>query len=139
MEKPEIQGILEVGVYVKDISQSIKFYQDLFDFSILKSDGRFAALDVKGKQVLLLFKYGGFSEPIKIPGGILPGHDSTGTSHLSFSIRAESINEWTKWLSEKNIEIESRITWEKGGQSLYFRDLDGNLLELSSPGIWDTF
>ena len=139
MKKPKVEGLLEVGIYVKNIIKSIEFYQNLFDFPILKSDERFAALDVQGKQVLLLFKYGGSPKPIKIPGGILPGHDATGTSHISFSIRTESINEWLKFLSEKNIEIESKITWEKGGQSLYFRDPDKNLLELTTPATWDTY
>ena len=29
-----------------------------------------------------------------------------------------------------------RTQWPRGGTSLYFRDPDGHLLELATPGIW---
>ena len=28
------------------------------------------------------------------------------------------------------------MNWERGGQSIYFRDPDGHLVELATPGIW---
>jgi catechol 2,3-dioxygenase-like lactoylglutathione lyase family enzyme len=34
------------------------------------------------------------------------------------------------------IAIESRITWARGGTSLYFRDPDGHSLEVATPGLW---
>ena len=30
----------------------------------------------------------------------------------------------------------SVVVWEAGGRSLYFRDPDGHLLELATPGVW---
>ena len=35
-----------------------------------------------------------------------------------------------------NIAIEGRTTWKRGGESIYFRDPDGHLLELATPGLW---
>jgi catechol 2,3-dioxygenase-like lactoylglutathione lyase family enzyme len=32
--------------------------------------------------------------------------------------------------------VESRIHWARGGTSLYFRDPDGNSLEVATPGLW---
>jgi catechol 2,3-dioxygenase-like lactoylglutathione lyase family enzyme len=29
-----------------------------------------------------------------------------------------------------------RTDWPRGGRSVYFRDLDGYLLELATPGLW---
>ena len=31
---------------------------------------------------------------------------------------------------------EKTITWAAGGTSHYFRDPDGHLVELASPGVW---
>jgi len=58
---------------------------------------------------------------------------------LAFSIKADDIDLWKRWLDEKKIEIESKVNWEKGGHSLYFRDPDGHLLELATPGTWATY
>jgi len=46
---------------------------------------------------------------------------------------------WEKRLAEKGVAIESKVKWERGGQSLYFRDPDGNLLELITPGAWTIY
>ena len=37
------------------------------------------------------------------------------------------------------IAIESRVTWERGGVSLYFRDPDGRSVELATPGLWPSY
>ncbi|MDF2970539.1 MAG: glyoxalase, partial [Microvirga sp.] len=42
-------------------------------------------------------------------------------------------------LGERKIPIESRVTWPRGGTSLYFRDPDGHVLELATPGLWATY
>ena len=37
---------------------------------------------------------------------------------------------------DTGIEVESRVNWARGGTSLYFRDPDGNSLEVATPGLW---
>jgi catechol 2,3-dioxygenase-like lactoylglutathione lyase family enzyme len=32
--------------------------------------------------------------------------------------------------------LEGRTKWPRGGESIYFRDPDGHLLELATPGLW---
>jgi len=39
----------------------------------------------------------------------------------------------------EGIPIEDRKTWDRGGQSIYFRDPDGHLLELATPGVWTIY
>ena len=139
MSRPPVQGMLEFGLYVKDVSRAADFYHDLFGFPVLLLKKRIAALDVEGKQILLLFKHGASSEPMNMPGGVLPGHDGEGTSHFAFSIQESDLERWEHWLREQDVEVESKVEWEEGGRSLYFRDLDGHLLELVTPGVWETY
>ena len=131
--------MLEFGLYVKDVPRAADFYHNLFGFRVLISKERIAALDVEGKQILLLFKQGGSREPVKMPGGMLPGHDGEGTSHVAFAIRQNDVERWGQWLRGQDVEVESEVQWEEGGRSLYFRDPDGHLLELASPGVWETY
>ncbi len=139
MSRPPVQGVLEFGLYVKDVSRAADFYHLLFGFPVLISKERIAALDVEGKQILLLFKHGASSEPMNVPGGVLPPHGSQGTSHVAFAIQESDMEPWELWLREQDVEVESRLEWEGGGRSVYFRDPDGHLLELVTPGTWETY
>ena len=131
--------MLEFGLYVEDVPRAVEFYGDLFGFPTLVSDYRMAALDVEGSQVLLLFKRGASSEPVAIRGGVLPGHDGDGTSHLAFAISDGDLDHWEQWLNQRDVTVESQVSWEEGGRSIYFRDPDGHLLELVTPGVWATY
>jgi catechol 2,3-dioxygenase-like lactoylglutathione lyase family enzyme len=133
---PTIGRVLETSLYVDDVDRSMHFYQRLFGFEKLVADQRFCALNVEGQQVLLLFRKGGTTEPMTFPGGVLPAHDGSGQSHLAFTIAAEDEEEWTRKLGDAGVAVESRVNWPRGGFSLYFRDPDGHLLELVSPGCW---
>ena len=39
-------------------------------------------------------------------------------------------------LGEREIAISGEYRWPRGGTSLYFRDPDGALVELATPGLW---
>jgi catechol 2,3-dioxygenase-like lactoylglutathione lyase family enzyme len=136
---PTVGRVLETSLYVDDVARSIDFYQSLFGFEKLVADDRFCALNVRGEQVLLLFRKRATLEPMIMPGGILPPHDGDGQTHLAFTIAAEDEAEWAQLLANANVPIESRVTWPRGGFSLYFRDPDGHLLELVSPGCWTIY
>ena len=133
---PEVSGLLETSLYVDDLERAIRFYEGLFGFERLVADQRICALSVAGKQVLLLFQRGASAKALPQPEGLLPPHDATGQLHLAFAIPAAQLDAWEKRLREKGIAIESRMHWERGGQSLYFRDPDQNLVELATPGVW---
>lgn len=132
----KVTGILETALHVEDVVRSREFYQNIFGFPVLQGDDRFCALNVADKQVLLLFKTGGSTEPIAVPGGVIPPHGGEGNLHLAFSIPAGDLAAWEARLREHGVAIESRVKWERGGTSIYFRDPDGHLAELVTPGIW---
>ena len=136
---PALDRVLETALYVDDLPSAARFYADLFELPVLVSDERLCAYDVGGKSVLLLFRRGSTLQTVHLPGGTIPPHDGSGPLHVAFAIAAEDIAAWEQRLGEKGIAIEGRTDWPRGGHSLYFRDPDGHLVELATPGIWKTF
>ena len=126
---PELTGILESSLYVDDLSRSAAFYRALFGFETLVSEDRLCALAVAGRQALLLFKKGGSLDHV-------PPHGGTGQLHLAFSVPEADLPAWELRLAAAGVPIETRTHWERGGQSLFFRDPDGHLIELVTPGCW---
>lgn len=139
MSAPHLTGILESSLYVSDLQRTMSFYQALFGFPILHADHRMCAMNVRQGQVLLLFLQGASTKDAPTPGGIVPGSDGTGHLHLAFSITRESLADWEKHLQENGIAIESTVQWAEGGTSVYFRDPDGHVLELATPGLWANY
>ena len=138
---PSVHGILETALYVKDPQAAAEFYRRLFDFPTLLESDRLIALDVGGRSVLLLFKAGATAAPFETPGGIIPGHGGSGRggagpTHFAFSIGSEDVPQWRRQLEAAGVAIESTVNWPAGAVSLYFRDLDENLVELITPGFW---
>jgi catechol 2,3-dioxygenase-like lactoylglutathione lyase family enzyme len=136
---PQLTGVLETSLYVEDLERSIRFYEEVMQFRKLVGDERFGALHAARQQVLLLFKKGASTEPMVIDGGTIPPHDGSGQTHLAFAISGEELEPWERWLQQHQVVIESKVRWERGGQSIYFRDLDGHLLELVTPGCWSIY
>jgi catechol 2,3-dioxygenase-like lactoylglutathione lyase family enzyme len=139
-EPPALSGVLETALVVEDLPRSTRFYRDLFGFEVLVESERVCSLNVRPSQVLLLFKRGGSLDDIQLPGGVLPGGmDARGRSHVAFAIEANQLESWRLWLEQNAVAVESTVRWERGGTSLYFRDPDGNLLELATPGVWTNY
>ena len=144
MNEPEaslsVTGLLETALYLDDVGKGARFYQDLFGFPLLSGgtqhDAIFAALEVPRQGVLLFFKKGANAQPVDTGGGMIPSHGGDGRLHLAFAISTDSYESWRTKLAAQNIKIESEVRWPKGGRSLYFRDTEGNLVELATPGLW---
>ncbi len=132
-------AILETCLTVSDLAQSRAFYEGLFGYPVMVAEERLCAFNLGGTQVLILFSQEEVSAPVHLPFGTIPAHGSRGASHLGFRIPADSLDDWLKRLGEKGITIESSLTWPLGGTSIYFRDPDGHLLELLTPGVWPMY
>src|SRR2546421_873901 len=131
---PSVTGVIETALYVEDVERSRRFYERLFGLPVLFADERLCAMSVAGRQVLLLFKKGASTQPRRLPGGVIPPHDGEGQLHFAFSIAAADLPAWEARLEAEGVPVESRVTWDRGGQSLYFRDPDGHTVELATPG-----
>ena len=130
---PKTEGVLESSLYVDDVARSAQFYEKIFGFRVISDfGGRGCAMEAGNRQVLLLFEKGG-SRAIHSP------HDGAGELHIAFAIPAAELANWEAWLGKNGIAVEEKRTWESGGQSLYFRDPDGHLAELVTPGCWSIY
>ena len=131
---PAVTGVLETSLYVDDLDRAMRFYEELFGFSLLVGGERLRAMKVREGQVLLLFKRGA-----SLSMEAFPTHDGQGPLHLAFAIPAEELAAWEERLKRRGIAIEEKKHWEQGGWSLYFRDPDNHLLELATPGVWPNY
>jgi len=129
-------GVLETVLYVDDFGRACSFYENVLGLTSVYRDQRLTAYDVGGRGMLLLFLRGQSLQTVTLPGGTIPPHDGAGPVHIAFSIGPAELAAWQARLEQSGVAIEGRTNWPRGGQSLYFRDPDGHLLELATPGLW---
>jgi catechol 2,3-dioxygenase-like lactoylglutathione lyase family enzyme len=133
---PKLNRIIETALYVDDLDRAADFYETTLQLeSLLKTQSLFA-YSVGDSNVLLIFKRGASMRTQTLPGGTIPPHDGSGPIHTCFAIDAAELPEWEQRLTEQGVAIEGRTTWGGGGKSIYFRDPDGHLLEMMTPGNW---
>jgi catechol 2,3-dioxygenase-like lactoylglutathione lyase family enzyme len=137
---PAIHGVVETVLYADDLPRAVAFYTVVLGLETMRTDGeRFQAFDAGAGRVLLLFKRGATLQPMAAPRGTIPPHDGAGPLHIAFAIDAADYGRWCEHLRRHAVPIESETHWERGGRSVYFRDPDGHLVELVTPGIWANY
>ena len=136
--------MVETALYVDDLARAGEWYARVLGFEELLADERMRGYGVAGRHVLLLFQKGGSRRPSETPGGTIPPHDGDGHLHLAFAIDADQVAAWEEQLARQGVALESKVICEGakapgGGTSLYFRDPDGHLVELITPGCWKVY
>lgn len=134
-----VNGILETALYAADPAVTAAFYRRVFGFGVLLESERLVALDVAGRSVLLLFRTGATAAPFDTGSGVIPGHAGVPPTHFAFSIAAADVEPWKAHLASEGVAVAGEVTWPGGARSVYFRDPDGNLGELITPGFWATY
>ena len=127
-----IEGIDHVVVMASDVDRSLDFYKNVLggeaEFENAFRTGKIPVLRVRiGEAVINL-------QRLNEPAYIVADRLESGTVDLCFRW-SRSIQEAIDWLKEKNVDvIEGPVPRPAAnglwGQSIYFRDPDGNLLEL---------
>jgi catechol 2,3-dioxygenase-like lactoylglutathione lyase family enzyme len=130
---------VETCLYVDDMRRARAFWADLLGLGVLFEDDRLCALDTGKGAVLLLFRRGASTEAVTLSGGLIPPHDGSGSVHIGLAIEAPDFERWRERLEGSGVAIESLVSWPRGGRSIYFRDPDGHLVELLTPGVWAVY
>ena len=130
------KAVLETSLYVGNLERAVTFYETVLGLRKIDdgyfAGGRGAALQVgSGPSVLLLFRAESTSA-----GGELPAHGTTGAGHIAFRVDPEELDRWRCKLKEHGVAIEKEFAFGDHPSSIYFRDPDGNSLELAVASIW---
>jgi catechol 2,3-dioxygenase-like lactoylglutathione lyase family enzyme len=137
---PPLAGVLETALYVDDMARARGFYETALGLAPMFTDERLTAYPVGGRSALLVFLRGSTTETVHLPGGTIPPHDGHGPLHCALAVAAADLPAWEARLAAAGVAIEGRTAWPpRGGVSsisIYFRDPDGHLLELATPGLW---
>jgi len=133
-----INGVLETCLYSENLNAAESFYTGVLGLKLVSAEnGRHLFLKC-GRGMLLIFNPEHTSrEQTFVNGSPVPLHGSKGSGHLALSIDDDKHEDWESRLEKHGVEIESKVEWPNGCKSIYFRDPDGNSLEIVSEGLWD--
>jgi catechol 2,3-dioxygenase-like lactoylglutathione lyase family enzyme len=131
--------VVETALYFDDLAAAARFYRDVLGLRVMNDGPRLVALDAGAGTVLLLFQRGATADGFRWPAGYIPPHDGRGPAHVALGVASEHLDVWDRRLAALGIQVESRVTWTRGGRSLYFRDPGGHSVELVTPGTWDNY
>ena len=134
--EPRVEAVLETSLYVTDLDRAIAFYEKVLGLRAIPDayfeGGRGAALQVgSGPSVLLLFR-----AEMTRQSENLPSHGASGPGHVAVRVAPVEIAAWRERLRAHNVAIEREVAFGNNPPSIYFRDPDGNSLELAVSSIW---
>jgi catechol 2,3-dioxygenase-like lactoylglutathione lyase family enzyme len=137
---PNVNGLLEAALFVENLSEARDFYQQVMGLEKLRESDAGCVFVVAKGQLLLLVSREKARVSSKTPGGEVPPCSAAGAAlgagHIAFAVNEAELDAWRTRLDSQGVEVLSEVAWEGGARSLYFRDPDGHLLELATPGLW---
>jgi len=129
-----VDRILKTSLYIYDLDRSARFYEDCLALELIRADERARAHAAVEPHFFCL------------PAADLCVRSNcqtetflrTTTADLCtspFAVAAEAIAEWVGRLEMYDVQINGHAPRLRGGKSIHFRDPDGHLLELATPGL----
>ena len=134
--EPKTQGLHHITAITSDASSAVNFYTRILGLKLVKKTVNFddpSAYhlyfgDEKGSPGTLItfFDWGRAVGYGQVGAGV--------THHFAFTTRDhESLDLWKSWLEQNDVSVLGPL--DRGSfESLYFRDPDGLILEIATPG-----
>ena len=111
-------------IIVRDMDAMRRFYEDVLSFSILRTLSPNWIEYQIGENTLALSKPGLTASDVPVPNG-------TAALQLAFKVSLIEVDQCAEELLQKNVNLLSPPTnRDFGHRTLFFRDPDGNLLEI---------
>ncbi len=122
----EIVGVAEAVMYVSDLDRATQFYGRVLGLPLTTSFNEARFFQTGKDSTLILFD----AEGIRNRKSVIPSHGAEGAGHVALAVPAEEMASWRQQLIAHNVVIKHEQAWSHSTNSLYFRDTDGNSLEL---------
>jgi len=141
--KLTLNGLVEAALFVEELPRACDFYEQVLGLGKVKASDTGCVFRVADQRYLLIISRKAAHTPNKTASGdvlppvALPQHDGRGPGHIAFGIRKDALDFWRARLAKHDVDLLSEISWESGARSLYFRDPNGHMIELATPGIWE--
>jgi catechol 2,3-dioxygenase-like lactoylglutathione lyase family enzyme len=131
-----IVGIAEAVLYCQDLDQAADFYTSVLRLPLTASFKEARFLQTGAQSTLILFD----PEGIARRQSVIPAHGAQGPGHVALAVPGDEMDAWRDRLLEYGVTIEHEQQWSLGTHSIYFRDPDGNSVELIAaehyPQMW---
>ena len=139
---PKLGQIVETILYTSDLPAMVDFYKDVLGLEPFISTPAVTGFELPNHSLLLLFDRSTTTQDKVSEAGTIPKHGCpTGLGqHIAFACDGEEdLTAWEAHLKQKGVEIVGRVDWEKGGRSIYFKDVEGHVLEIMTKGVWTVY
>ena len=128
-----IQGLDHVAVNVRDLDKSVEFYTKVLGLKITRREHNKPGIEYfldAGTSLIGLIQ-----ADLKGPQHLF-AHEGLGASHFSFRIKSQDFDRIHETLKASGVEILYVKKREKSW-SIYFKDPDGNKLEMTAWPLED--
>ena len=129
----KICGIDHVAINVRDIEKSVEFYTKTIGLNITQREPSKPGIEYFldcGSSLIGIIQAKDFSTQHTF------ANEGLGANHFSFRVHSDDFEAMIKRLEDHNVTIEFAKKREKSW-SLYFYDIDGNKLEVTSWPLED--
>lgn len=123
--------IIETCLYVDDVEATATWYEDVLGLEAFARDLPRHVFLRCGDTLLLLFDPD--ETEVVEPGDKAAPHGARGAQHVALGV--EELAPWRQRLADAGVEIIEETSWGKG-DSIYFHDPAGNVVELVTRGTW---
>lgn len=123
-----IARVIETCLYVEDVERAAAWYVDVLGLERVAGSPPRDVFLKAGDTMLLLFQP---EETTKTAD--VPSHGARGVQHIALGV--EDVEPWRERLADRGVMITAEASFG-AGHSLYFDDLDGNVVELVGRGTW---